>query len=182
MRTIRWAYLGLILASAAALGFLVYSMPGPHSESEDERTEAGPPVRSAGVERFRFPDDRGGKLLEELLPPGEPVTPPAPERSLSPPRGTERVGGRTPEAPLPPIAPELPRPNAVPAGRPVRPRLLPEEPPLSRALFTPVLPDNPKLPAGAGVRLPSPPVDEPPPLPILAQHPVDRGAPEDPTA
>lgn len=68
------------------------------------------------------------------------------------------------------------------AGRPVRPRLLPEEPPLSRSLFTPVLPESPKLPAGAGVRLPSPPVDEPPPLPILAQRPVDRGAPEDPTA
>jgi hypothetical protein len=184
MRKQRWSYLGLALASAAALGFLVYSMPGSRQlddDSDSKEPEARSPLPAAVVERFPFPEDQGGKLLEELLAPAEPVAHPASAPPSEAPHGAQGRRPQTPATPLPPLASELPRFSVAPVYRPARPRLLPEDAPLSRSWFAPVLPEQPRLPASPGVRLPSPKVDEPPPLPILAQPQIDRTS-DDPTA
>src|SRR5262249_31939385 len=86
------------------------------------------------------------------------------------------------EASLPPLAPDLPRSAVTPSAPPARPRPLPEEPPLVRSFFDPLMPQALTLPAGAGVRLPSLALDRPPPLPILAQPQPDRASLEGPTA
>jgi hypothetical protein len=64
---------------------------------------------------------------------------------------------------------------------PVRPRTLPESAPFSTYRSDPHLPQRENLPAGGRVRLPSPDVNAPAPLPILAQPVTDRAPLDDPT-
>ncbi|GEM_PF-3941820 len=78
-------------------------------------------------------------------------------------------------AQLPPPAP--PKPDA----KPVRPRTLPEEAPLARNFSQPEAPQAINLIAGPLVRLWSPDVNEPLPLPILGTGVRDRASLADPS-
>src|SRR5262249_53638592 len=139
-------------------------------------TVGNPSLRVAARDGFPFPTDRGGQLLGQLLAPSDKAITPSGNNRLAPlhlPGPLDRKGL---EASLPPLAPDLPRSAVTPSAPPARPRPLPEEPPLVRSFFDPLMPQALTLPAGAGVRLPSLAIDRPPPLPILAQPQPDRAS------
>jgi hypothetical protein len=128
----------------------------------------------------RYADDSGGKLLAALLPPHRTV-PPVPAGS---PSGPRRPAGlphlERPELPLPPNLSGLPRPPLDPPVRPVRPRSLAGGMPLGWYRSDPDVPQRQKLPASAGVRLPSVDVNRPVPLAVLGQAQPDRALLTDP--
>src|SRR5262245_27681194 len=114
-----------------------------------------PPKEVQPAADFPFPEDRGGQLLGELLPPSgkapansqEAVKQPRP---TAPPPAIER-----PDQPLPPGVTTLPRGPLAPASPPLRPRPLTEGQPLAAVLGDPAPPERPALPDAAGVRLPA---------------------------
>jgi hypothetical protein len=130
---------------------------------------AGARVSAQEEQTFSFPADLTGKRLEALLRPGSQMMDGGKKNAPLPrsaPRWLE-----APEAPLPPLRalpPEL-RLGDVKAKAP--PHLT--EPPLL-AVANPRLPAELLLPEGALVRWPSLPVQQFPPLPILAAPQVDR--------
>src|SRR5436190_1520222 len=67
-------------------------------------------------------------------------------------------------------------------GPPVRPRPLPEEPPLSQNVTELSPPARPDLPSGPLVRVALPDVEQPVPVPVLAEEVKDRASLESPTA
>ena len=142
--------------------------------------EPAPPKEesSPAAEGFRFPDDAGGALLAKVLPPSQ-AGGPAADRARGPRRSTTRQQLDAPVLPLPPTVPVLPR---LPASkrRPLRPRLTLEESLDDVAARAP-LPQAPVLPAGERVRVPSPDVNQPVPLPVLARPASDRAPVEDVT-
>ena len=116
--------------------------------------------------------------LAELLAPGAKASRETPMSALPPRKPLQSL--EKPELPLqsaqlPP--PPLPKPDA----KPVRPRTLPEEAPLVRIFNQPETPQAISLPAGPLVRLWSPDVNEPLPLPILGAAVRDRGSLADPS-
>ncbi|HMC64263.1 MAG TPA: hypothetical protein VKI65_04930 [Gemmataceae bacterium] len=164
--------LPLLCLVLAGCGRRVVSVPpaGDVAAAEPERA----------AEPFRFPDDRGGRLLAELLPPRETLPPLPADRSSAPlafpaPRHVER-----PDTPIPPVQAEPPRLPIMLSLHP-SPRSIPEEVPLADYRAEPIRPEETMLPASALVRLPSPDVNEPPSLPILALPVVDRVPIDDPT-
>jgi hypothetical protein len=119
--------------------------------------------------------DRGGKLLDQLLPPAEstadpeshrgPLSFPEPRPFLSP----ELV----PVSLEPDITGSLPNPEPKTSPVPVA-----EERLSDTTLPDLVLPPLAKLPVGSPVRSPSAEVEQPVPLPLVARpHPI-RGVPE----
>jgi hypothetical protein len=140
--------------------------PAPAEEKE-------PPA----PEGFRFPDDAGGALLAKVLPPSQ-AGGLAADRSRGPRRST-RQSLDAPALPLPPSMPDLPR---LPASKrqPLRPRLTLEEGLDDVASHSP-LPQAPTLPGGERVRVASPDVNAPVPLPVLARPASDRAPVEDVT-
>jgi hypothetical protein len=171
---------------------------GPQTSAENpvSRTVSheGGEEESASTENdeFAFPPDNEGKLLLETL------------------RPSGKSPGRLPSEAVKPrrlvAAPVLEKPQLSPPALPVewnsfrsetdglaernkfrstrealRPRLLPEEPPFSRQRIVLAEPEVIKLPAGPRVRLPSPDVNQPIPLPILAQPVRNRVPLNDPT-
>lgn len=141
-----------------------------------------PKVAAPPTDGFAFPRDQGGKLLTELLAPRVEATAPrepSVPRSLSGPASLERPELRTPLLPSQAGLPTAPLTSAAP---PIRPRLLPEEPPWSRGSIEPPGPQRLELPAGPRLRSDARAVDQPVPLPILAQPVHDRAALDDPTA
>src|SRR5262249_50469033 len=86
-----------------------------------------------------------------------------------------------PDLPLP--ATTIPGPSSIPnpKAKPVRPTLIEKEPPLSRQRFELAEPDLVKLPAGPKIAWPSPDVNQPIPLPILARQVQDRASLDDPS-
>jgi hypothetical protein len=147
------------------------------AQAAEEPAPAKEPAPSA-AEGFRFPDDVGGALLAKVLPPSEAGGPTA-DRTRGPRRSTAPQGLDAPALPLPPTVPVLPR---LPASKrqPLRPRLTLEESLDDVAIRAP-LPQVPVLPAGERVRVPSPDVNQPIPLPVLARPASDRAAVEDVT-
>src|SRR5262245_1200299 len=105
--------------------------------------------------------------LIELLAPGA-QSPVAAVPSGLPPRATPR-SLENPSVPLkstelpPPAPPKL-------SGKPVQPRALPEDLPLVRNFNQPEVPQAVALPNAPLLRLWSPDVNEPLPLPILGNH------------
>jgi hypothetical protein len=180
MKTKRWLVAGLMVSGLLGLGLLGSNRwPGFDQAKDPSAEEGGGETNGAG---FSFPADRGGKLLSQLLPPsekevGRPLVP-----ASEPRRFPDLDSRKRPEAPLTPPQPELPRALALPPARPVRPRTLPEEAPLARTWSALAPPENPRLPASTGVRLPSPNPDQPAPVPVLAQPRSDRGFVNHPTA
>lgn len=130
---------------------------------------------------FRFPEDRGGKLLAELLPPREKL-PPLPAAAAQPrPRPASRLLEQ-PDPPVPSLPADTPRGLAMTAARSPRPQLLPEGVPLVGQLATSPLPGPVTLPAGTPVRAWSPDVNQPLPLPLLARRQPEPPEADDPAA
>ncbi len=194
MRTCSIGLLALGL-TVAVLGCARQAVPNPSvneaAAPSPSVKEAAPPAgKSAGGaalpapsagQRFTFPPDKGGELLAALLRPPEPV-------AASP---TDAPTGPRPQPvpntladPNPSLAvnrSELMRPPLALEALKVQPRPLPDDPPLSAYRRDPRPPQQQQLPASAGVRLPSPDVNEPVALPALAQPQVDRAPLDDPT-
>jgi len=132
-------------------------------------------------EEFRFPDDLGGRWLAKLLPPPAQMPLP-PEAPSGPRRWLAPAALEKPDLPLPPQ-------QASPARLPVAwtaavlsPRPLPEETGLTGQKSDPEPPKGQELPAGPRVRLPVVDVNQPVPLPVLAQPLPDRAPLDDPTS
>lgn len=142
--------------------------------------KAAPSSSTSGPGNY-YAEDAGGKMLAELLrpsdpPPLQPTGPVASPRQFAPPRSLER-----PELPLPSSQASLPRLPLVLNPAPLRPRSLPEATPFSTHRNDPEPPRHERLLAGGRVRLPSPDVNQPIPLPTLAQPVTDRAPLDDPT-
>src|SRR5262249_34710344 len=116
--------------------------------------------------------------LIELLTPGAKAPVTAIPSGL-PPRATPR-SLENPDVPL--KSTELPAP-APPksSGKPVQPRALPKETPLVRNFSPPDAPQAVALPNAPLLRLWSPDVNDPLPLPILGNHVRDRASFADPS-
>jgi hypothetical protein len=129
---------------------------------------------------FHFPADHGGQLLGNLLLPSGKVSPvddrPAPRRFPDSP------AVEAPQVPVPPSPGDLVRLPEPKASQPARPGPLPEGLPLLSYKGTPQPPEASSLPAGVLVRLPSPDVNRPVPLPLLGDLAPDRAPFDDPTA
>ena len=183
-----WFVAASLLAACFGLGSpgcSRWSAQGPAAQPEQSPAEGAVEQGAAeGTEDptgFPFPEDRGGKLLAQRLPPSQNE---GPRNALEPsqPRRLADLATRgLPDQPLPPLAPELSRAVLEKAVPPVLPWKLPDEPPLARGLLDPVLPETPLFPAGSPVGLPSPDPEQPPPVPILAQPPPAQGSLDDPT-
>jgi hypothetical protein len=177
----------LLLVSVLAAGYLTVTLAGcarPIAPAADEGPGAVRVARGQQSESepgaFVFPSDRGGELLAELLPPAH-RDPPRPARGsvrsphAAPPRGLEH-----PEVAAAAGLPSLPRARldsrpAVSRPRPLLDEPLPNEPGLRG------LPEEPVVPPGQRLRLPSPDAALPVPLPLFAQPQPDRASFDDPT-
>jgi hypothetical protein len=130
---------------------------------------------------FHLPDDKGGKLLADLLPPHR-LAPPAPSGHVA---GPERSApARFPEKPDLPLLPnqaDLPQPRLEPPARSLRPRTVLGADALTGLLPDPLLPHQQELPDAARVRVPSPEINHASALPTLAQPLPDRAPVTDPT-
>jgi hypothetical protein len=169
---------------APANGATMQAVNEPSAEPPKEpppRPEKEPPARpekEPAVEAFAFPVDRGGQLLSKLLPP--------PDRDLSardgPPVPFRRSGPAAIEEPALPLPPTPSAPPRLPLGArsSARPESLANET-LAAGRLQMSLPAPQTLPAGAGIRLPSVNVHEPPALPRLAAPVADRASLDDPT-
>jgi hypothetical protein len=146
--------------------------PGKVAQAEKQQAEAD--------NAFQFPDDRGGKLLETLLAPSE--------------QGRDRLDARTRprrppasaslENPSPslPLSQTQPRPVKLEKPLPaLQPNPVRDGLPLEDYRGSPRLPQVMALAAGPRTRLPSPDVNKPLPLPILASQVLDRASLDDPT-
>jgi hypothetical protein len=129
---------------------------------------------------FRFPPDRGGKFLEEILAP-PPKLPPPDAGSAAPSRLRSASLDLDARAlPLPPVEAERPRPAQRRNAGSARPTALAEEVPLDvGGVARSQLPD---FPAQKRARIPSPDVNEPIALPRLGLRQPDGMPGEDPTA
>jgi hypothetical protein len=174
---------GALLPSLAGCG--QPSAPAVAQEARPADTAPGRVVRAKAEEQqagdgFRFPDDKGGRLLAKELPPPE-RTPRAEESGTPAPRPLPGAPGlEQPAVLLPANQGQVPRLPSQRGGPPLRPRPLPDELPLAGARPEP--PQEPPFHAGDRVRLPGPDATQPVPLPALAAPAPDRAALEDPTA
>ena len=148
--------------------------PAPHGPdaADDPRAEDAP--------AFRFPDDAGGALLAKVLPPADVQGPPD-DPGGGPRRPPAALDARPPALPLPPGQPAPPPVPGERARKAPAPHLTVEET-LGPGRGDPLPPEPRFLPVGDRIRLPSPDVNQPIPLPILAQPTADRAPLDDPTA
>jgi hypothetical protein len=139
-----------------------------------------PPAENkpAEPEPFRFPDDRGGALAARLLPPAG--NRPLPSRTTEPVRTPVPPSLESPTAPLPPSVTQVVRLPAEPPRRTLRPRLIGEEP-LAGSPLDLGRPQIPPLAVGERTRERSLDINQPPPLPLLAQPLPDSPSLEDAT-
>src|SRR5262249_25959234 len=117
------------------------------------------------------PVDRGSKLATETLAPGANVRTRAPAASSpqgKPARDLQELVG------LPPSSISLPHPLFDKRGKVAGPVLLEEPAPLFDQLALPRLPEQPHLAVGPRLRIPSPDVNQPIPLPLLGQPVQDK--------
>jgi hypothetical protein len=124
------------------------------------------------------PVDRGSKLASEMLAPGandraQPAAVSSPQRK--PARDLQEP------AVLPPSSLSLPRPLLEKRGKVTSPVLIEEPAPLFDQLTGPHLPEQPHLAVGPRLRIPSPDVNQPIPLPQLGQPAQDKVSLDDPT-
>jgi hypothetical protein len=156
------------------------------NSSSAEGSDPTDPGRSPGAEaagdNFSFPNDQGGKLLADLL------VPKAKQESLPSDLPAKPLRFPTPrflehrELLLTPSEAELPRKPPSEKVRPARPRSVSEAQPLSEYRSDPAVPQAMQFPAGARVREWSPEINEPTPLPILAQKQSETQSADDPTS
>jgi hypothetical protein len=179
MKTLRYACLALALTGLVALGCARRSVAVDAAPGDGTKVAQGDKPGSS--ERFQFPADKGGKLLDETLRPpqklaDEAAATPRP-KTLKVPRAVEQ-----PEVALAVPALPMARPALPPKAPPLRPHVLPEDAPLTAYRADPARVNVQHLPAGALVRVASYNVNLPPALPILANPGIDRASLEDPTA
>ncbi len=127
---------------------------------------------------FAFSDDAGGRLLAKVLPPKDVEA--APRTPSHSPRRRIEMPIDPPSLPLPSRTVNLPRSLASDQRLAFRPRLVTEES-LDLPTDAPRLPPAPPLPDNGRIRVPSPDVNRPIPLPILARPVADRASLDDPT-
>jgi hypothetical protein len=147
----------------------------PVTSNQDASTPSKP------ESEFPFPADRGGKLLAEKLRPANQIPPLANDKLAGPKR---RSGPKNIENPdLSPASSTMTAPPSIPSVRlkPIRPALVGENPPLSSERFNLVGPSPVKLPTSPKVAWPSPDVNQPIPLPILARPVTNRASLDDPS-
>lgn len=175
------------LAVCGAVPFLIMGSgkrseaPADEANKEQEksvaRAKAAEDTEGAGG-TFRFPEDRGGRLLRRLLAPPEVL--PVEKRGRSQHRHSPKAVDQ-PTLPLPSVV-MLPSPSLEGKRRPpVPPQLLTPEPPLGGADTVLDLPQSQEFPVGERLRVPSVSVEQPAALAPMAQPLPDRGALVDPT-
>ena len=125
--------------------------------------------------------DRGSKLAANLLTPTDPVAAQEARRAGRPLRLPATSALEHPSLQLPTLSGDLPHPPATPRTTSLRPGPLPEGLPLARYRDDPPAPRREELPSFGLIRLPSPDVNTPMPLPILALPATDRAPLGDPT-
>ncbi len=150
----------------------------------DETTHYSPLTTHQPDEQFPFPADREGRLLVEKLQPSDQIPPLADEKRIVPKRQPGPAKLENPDVPLPAVS--VSPPASIPLekgkGKPVQPTLLQGEAPLSRQRIEVDPPAAVKLPAAPKIAWPSPDINQPIPLPILARPVVDRPSLDDPSA
>ncbi|MGE3804649.1 MAG: hypothetical protein AB7K24_08250 [Gemmataceae bacterium] len=183
------AVLGILSAGCSKRATTIALDPGSAnvSASSDAVAQASTPVpvavAPAAVIGQAFPEGAEGKLLVDKLKPAEVGVPARETRdaplAVRPPKQVEK-----PEPPLPEQRAELQRGELARIEKPVRPYLLPGEPPLAREVLEPALPQRIFLIAVAPpVRVPSLDVEKMQPLPYLSDGPAaDAASSVDPTA
>src|SRR5262249_48963172 len=119
-------------------------------------------------------------LLAKVLPPKQPETSRL-DRAEPPSHPSASLQMKPPALPLPPSHVAMPRLPAAIKPVPLQPRLLLDETP-GGLPDSPVLPALRSLPDGGRLPLPSVDVNQPIPLPVLAQPVSDRAPLDDPTA
>jgi hypothetical protein len=127
---------------------------------------------------FRFPEDKGGPLLQRLLSPPE-TLPPEKVARPQPRRMSKTI--EQPRLPLPGVV-MLPSPSLERKQTTPPPQLLTPEPPLlggPEAVLS--LPQSHEFPVGERLRMPSADVEQPAALAPMAQPLPDRGALLDPS-
>jgi hypothetical protein len=148
--------------------------------SEAVTSDQGAAIPSKLASEFPFPPDKGGRLLADRLRPANQVPPlpeekPAVSKHLAGPEKLENPDLSLPKVPVP--LPSIPFPKT----KQIRPTLVEGEPPLSRQRFDLPGPAPVKLAAGPKVAWPSPDINQPIPLPILARQVTDRASLDDPS-
>jgi hypothetical protein len=171
MRNSRVIWITVLMLGLLACGFAAYGRKpavAPSERSAAEEESVSETFQAPQADAITYPNDRGGKLLAELLPPSDP----APTRGLE--KLAEQVQFPAPRK-LKVLVQPLPASLAGPPRDPVtadRPRSklppLPEGSPVAVLAADPVRPEHPDLPAGERVRVPSPRLDAPLPLTTLA--------------
>lgn len=174
-------------------GRRVSSVEMDQATSEEKQGQAGAdkkndkpgetkPVAVPGSGPFRFPGDKGGKLLAELLPTPEQISLREKGNSLQPRSFPVLEKLDKPEMPLPVNESGLPRASASPDGKSIKPRSLPDDSPLSREVWDISVPEKAFFPARLGVRLPSLNAELALAVPVLGQEVPDRASLDDPTS
>jgi hypothetical protein len=126
-------------------------------------------------EPFRFGEDRGGKILAQLLPPS---LPPSREHfSKQSTRGAAAI--EQPAIPTAMISVNVPRLVIKQSSRDEKPGSIGESTPLTEYRSQPRLPQEPTFWIAEKVRVPSPDVNQAMPLPILGKPVPDRASLED---
>jgi hypothetical protein len=174
---------GFMLASQSGCGQRPAAVGDETSHHSTATTDHSPLTAHQPDETFPFPADRGGRLLAENLRPSDQIPPLTDEKRIGPKRQSGPTKLENPDVPLPVVAvsPPAPIPLEQVKDKPVRPHLLQEEAPLSRARIDIPVFGMVKLPAGPKYAWPSPDVNQPIPLPTLARPVVDRASLDDPS-
>jgi hypothetical protein len=175
-----WGGLLLALLGCSRSAVVMAPAGAPHADESDSPAVArGKSDEPAGTP-FAFPEDASGVLLAKVLPPKQPEVSRL-DRAAPPSYPSASLQMKPPALPLPPSHAAIPRLPAAIKPVPLRPRLALDETP-SGLPDSPVLPALPSLPDTGRVRVPSVDVNQPIPLPVLAQPVSDRASLDDPTA
>jgi len=166
---------GLLAGCGRSEAIVQEENPGPTLVVAPPATDKAAPE----PEPFRFPDDRGGALAARLLPPGgnDPVLP---RRTPEPVRRPVPASLETPTPPLPPTVNQVVRLPAEPPRRTLQPRLLDPEP-LAGSPLDLVRPPTPPFSVGDRTRVAALDINQPMPVPVMAQPLPDQPSLEDPT-
>lgn len=156
----------------------------PHNASLVEEAPLETSLARAQTEEsepspFAFPDDSGGVLLAKVLPPKD-VESALLQRPHAPHRALDSSFDKPPTLDLPQSLVALPRLTDDGIHSTLRPRLVADET-LGAFPDSLPLPQTPALPDMGRIRVSSPDVNRPIPLPILAQPTLDRASLDDPT-
>ena len=151
----------------------------PEGEKE-KQTPSAAAAKDAAPNSAR-PADKGTKLVGEFLKPSEAAFAQETRQGRGPLSLPAMSSLERPQLPLPPFTGDLPRASLKPGSTSLRLGPLSEGLPLARYRDDPPAPRREELPAHGLIRLPSPDLNAPVPLPVLASPAVDRAPLGDPT-